>query len=375
MQAEFIHKATFKSKLYCKKLITINQVNKESLEKIKELCEPVLQEPSFTRLNEITFLGVLSPKFDNLMPDCEYKPVWNYRKLYNDGTRKDHSLGVASIILDQVEYFNFNEKNKKLAVCWALLHDIATWPLSHTSEPAFSSITKTSSRKLREMIILGSKQLPESFNITKSLKKSGIDPSVLIELFNKEHYPGDKDLKKLWCLIHSPVSPDTIEGMWRTGYVYHIKFPRAVEYQHKIHLNLFEPYIDKTDSSLFISFWKSKSKVYSEHINSNSMLLWESAWSNSIKKYYSNVALIDSLNIKETDIINTVVKNGIDFGSRLNKYKEPQQYFVKNNKRKLDTINLSLLGEYLSKRDIHAELRPLQRTSKIKHLRSLTESK
>jgi hypothetical protein len=375
MRYAYFHKTNLNSNFYCKQLITINQVNEGSLKKINEFCEPILQEPAFKRLNEITFLGVLSPRFDSLMPDCKYKPVWNYKKLYNDGTRKDHSLGVASIILDQVEFFKFNERNKRIAICWALLHDIATWPLSHTGEPAFSSVTKISSRKLREMMILGSNHLPDSLSISKSIRKLGIDPTEFIELFNKEQSPSDKDLKKLWFLIHSPISPDTIEGMWRTGYVYHIKFPHAVDYHNKIQLNLFEPYIEKSDSSVFIAFWKSKSKVYSEHINSNSTLLWESAWSNSIKKYYSNVKLIDSLNFTETDIISTIVKNGIEFGSELNKYKEPQQYFVKNNKRKFDTINLSLLGEYLSKRDIHAELRTLQRTSKIEHLRSVTESK
>ena len=124
-----------------------------------------------------------------------------------------HSISVALIMQFIVKKLKLKIESLKYALCWALLHDIATWPLSHTGEAAFSKITNTSSNELRKMMILGESKLPSELTLRHQLKKIKVDPIILLELFEKKNSLVDIELKKIWQIIHSPITPDTLDGM------------------------------------------------------------------------------------------------------------------------------------------------------------------
>ena len=101
---------------------------------------PLIDSEGFKRLHRATFLGILSPKFaEAALVDV---PV-SFTGIA-DGSRYDHSIGAASLLLDICNNLSLSEESCRYAVAWGLIHDIATWPLSHTGEAAFhqsSSVT------------------------------------------------------------------------------------------------------------------------------------------------------------------------------------------------------------------------------------------
>src|SRR5207249_171088 len=122
-----------------------------------------------------------------------------------DGSRYDHTLGVALVALDVARRFGFSERGQRYAVAWGLTHDIATWPLSHTSEPAFTTITGISARSLRAAMLLGSQQVPERYRLAPVLRGLDIDPAALASLFDRSSFPADEELATFKEVVHSPL--------------------------------------------------------------------------------------------------------------------------------------------------------------------------
>ena len=112
-----------------------------------------------------------------------------------------------------------DEEILKYSVTWGLVHDIATWPLSHTSEPVFSSIFHISSGKLREMMLVGSEELPRELSLSAAIEQAGMDPGILVQLFSKQGTDASvpEKLLPLKKAISSALNPDTLEGIWRSS--------------------------------------------------------------------------------------------------------------------------------------------------------------
>lgn len=339
-------------------------INSRKIEQFKQKChyandqsdaidyiynnfKSILNSHAFKRLNKITFLGILSPKYRSIT-------LKNNNRKYSvidDGTRLDHSIGVALFVVNLCKKLKLNESVLKYATCWALLHDIATWPLSHTGEAAFTRIFKISSNELRKSMILGSSILPKKYLLNDELKRIGVEPKILLLLFEKSNRIENTDLDIIWKLIHSPITPDTLEGMWRSGKVFKMNFPSPFDFENKIHINLFEPFVMKSDYSIILRFWKQKAKLYNKHINNRRMLILESIWSNSIKDYFRGINLKKSLELDEETIINEVLKNGLIKNSSINKYKEPQNYYLKRSTINKKDTNISELENFLRKKN------------------------
>lgn len=292
------------------------------------LAEPLLNSGAFQRLESITFLGVLSPSFNDIIKSPLSKKR-SKRKIIDPGCRKSHSLGVAIIALDLTKRLGLSLKAQKYAIAWGLLHDIATWPLSHTGEPSFSTITHTSTNLLREMMITGSNRLPESLTVAKALKKMDIDPLTLLSLFNKRPSVIKTELQQLWQIMQSPVTPDSIEGTWRAGLAFGVDTPHPKDFQSAFSINLFfNIVLKKEQSRLVINFWRKKAKIYNLFINRLDVVLWESAWSSALKKYFHHLDLVDSLFITEDELITTVLKRGLPKSHGIFRYKSPEFYYV-----------------------------------------------
>lgn len=280
---------------------------------VVELVEPLLRTPAVRRLSGITFLGLLSPRL------CDPHAV-------SDGTRADHSLGVASIMIGVARQLGLSLPAQRYAAAWGLLHDIATWPFSHTSEPAFARLTGVSSRRLREMIILGDPELPTELCVSAALLEAGVDPGQLVSLFQRSTRDGPLELRLLSQVIHSRITPDTLEGIHRAGLAYGIQVPSPDATSRVFRRSLFETTVDTRDMKTLHHFWTSKGRVYDHHINSWSAVRHESLWSTAIERALGKLSLAASLFLTEAEVYRSVQQFEFPFSSVMARYKAPIAY-------------------------------------------------
>lgn len=328
-------------------------LSKSDEEALRAFASPLIDSSAFQRLEHITFLGILSPRFAEKVnsPVLQRYARLGIRKL-SDGTRAAHSLGVASLALEVCHNLALPFEVEKYAIAWGLLHDIAAWPLSHTGEAAFARLTRVSGQELRKRMIEGHESLGKHLLVDKPLLKMGVEPSTLLKLFCKKRPALDFPLLRLWDVIHSPLTPDTLEGMWRCGRVFGVEVPNPRILLQALDTDVLDAtVISPKRSQDILTFWRRKSDIYEKHINSSTMVAWESAWSNAIFKWYQGIDLTASLELDEDRIVDDVAKEVQIQRGKVMRYKPPLKYsVVPVKKRKLDhDSSIEELREILTK--------------------------
>jgi hypothetical protein len=292
------------------------------LEQIRAIAGPLVTAEAFVRLGRITFLGVLSPRYRTL-PKF---PFAHIGKIY-DGSRAQHSLGVASIVLRMTSILALSLRAQRYAAAWALSHDLATWPLSHTGEAGFSQVTEINSRHLRRGMIEGANWLPRRLTVISQLREMQIEPDLLLALTEKDDSSLDLELRILQRLIHSPITPDSIEGMARSGAVFGVPVPRPEELIAALYRDVFsDVVVDRKRSSNILRFWRNKGQIYERHINLWRSIEFESSWSRSIEDAYRRISAVDSLLLSERELIYTVLSKGVPRFREVRRYKHPLIY-------------------------------------------------
>jgi hypothetical protein len=232
---------------------------------------------------------------------------------------------------------------------WGLLHDIATWPLSHTGEAAFSRSTETNARELRSMMILGSDRLPDSLTVYSLIKAAALDHGTLNALFDKNTTGFDPDMAVVHKLIHSSLTPDTIEGMHRSGRVFGVATPHP-----DFIIDAFERdlvcgvRLKKSHYKAALKFWTCKGDIYSQFINKPHTIEFESSWSRAIQESYSKVSLIDSLTLPEAEIVQRARGGALVKSTEIQRYKAPLQYVICDSHRKRRSAGHSIPVEAIS---------------------------
>ncbi len=296
------------------------------ISELQALAQPLLRSRAVQRLASVTFLGILSPRFRGEVDS----PLWPAAgsAAADDGSRYDHSLGVALLALDLARRFDFSERGQRYAVAWGLTHDIATWPLAHTSEPALSAITGVSARGLRTAMLLGGHEVPEQYRLAPILRDLDLDPAVLASLFERDGLPVDEALSVFKQVIHSLLTPDTLEGMWRCGAVFGVPVPRPDQVIAAILRHRNTACVDSGRWHTVLEFWRSKADIYHRFINREDVVLWESAWTLSLQQCCAGVSLADSLGLSEDTLVDAVKRMGLPPVPRIVRYKEPQEYII-----------------------------------------------
>jgi hypothetical protein len=298
----------------------------QRLPELQALAQPPLRSRVVERLASVTFLGILSPRFRGVVDS----PLWPgaKREAVEDGSRYDHTLGVALVALDLARRFGFSHRGQRYAVAWGLTHDIATWPLSHTSEPAFSAITGISARGLRAAMLLGSDEAPERYRLAPVLRDLDIDPAALASLFDRGGFLADEELALFKEVVHSPLTPDTLEGMWRCGVVFDVPVTHPDDVLAALVRHRRTACLDGRRMPTVLEFWRGKSDVYHRFINREDVMLWESTWAVALQRCCSGVSLADSLELSEDELVRAVERLGLPAASRVVRYKEPQEYII-----------------------------------------------
>lgn len=332
------------------------EVGDAQLTEISAIADPVLKSLAFNRLSNLSFLGILSPGYA-AYANSPLGGRCNHYSGVCDGTRYDHSLGVASIALAIGKQVGLSEEAKRYAVAWALIHDIATWPLSHTSESAFSSLYGVSARQLRRQMIQGDGSIPAKLRLKVPLLQMGVDPSKLISIFDSEYRDLDIDLARFASLVKTPLSPDSLEGMTRTGAVFGVPIPNPSDIIKGMYSELFGIVIRKQFTSSVFKFWRGKAEIYRKYINKPVVIAWESLWTSSIGRVFDTLSFSESFDLPESVIINRVREKGLLRRLCVERYKHPLDYIVNPPRRRCmsSDILIQQLSNVLSVKEISLE--------------------
>lgn len=205
----------------------------------------IIESKSFSRLNDISFLGAL----DYISPTLKIKK--------KSRSRAHHSLYVAALANYVATKRSYSFELKKHLIAAGLLHDIGHPPLSHSAEPYFKKQFGFGHHEMGEMFING--MLPSSKKLHMHLKKN-FDLSFINSLINKDipsNEGGD--------LFSSPINIDTIEGITRT-----YKYISETSSHHDPLKYAYASFLSEDAESIksLDRFWSLKHFVYEKLINS-----------------------------------------------------------------------------------------------------------
>ena len=306
---------------------------------IADIAEPITRSKSFQRLYDISFLGILSPRFAHF-PDhpLSLKKEAKTRRLRDDESRAHHSLEVANIVLSFCELFSLTGQTRHYAVAWALLHDVATWPLSHTSEAAFTSITGVTHKALRHKMVIGDPSIPEDFWLEDAIREMSIDPNQVLFLFNKKIKPEDPCLGVLHSFIHSAITPDTLEGICRSRRALGIGVSSPSDVLDSFERDLLNTMIVRRHSRPVLTFMREKKEIYEKYINTQHAIKYESRWTDAILHLFGSISLIDSLELMEDAMVEKVRQLGLPAFHSIGRYKTPRRYIIDETLSKKRTL-------------------------------------
>jgi hypothetical protein len=296
------------------------------LPELEALAQPLLHSQAVQRLRKVTFLGILSPRFRQL-PGC---PLWrsDVSSVAEDGSRFDHSIGVAVTAVDTARQLGLSADSQRYAAAWGLTHDIATWALSHTSEPALEAVTGMATRQLRTAMVLGRAGAPAPYRIDSALREMNVNPARLDDIFNNATDQADQELALFKQVIHSPLTPDTLEGTWRSGTVFGLPVPAPEEVLPALMRHDGVACLARYHMNIVLDFWNRKAEIYNRYINREDVARWESAWSLALRQGLSGLSLAESLEMPEEEMIEKVQRGGLAAPKALIRYKEMQKYYV-----------------------------------------------
>jgi hypothetical protein len=155
-----------------------------------------------------------------------------------------------------------------------------------------------------------------------------IDPSALVSLFDLGDFPAEEELALFKQVVRSPLTPDTLEGIWRCGLVFDVPVTQPDAVVAALIRHRRTACLDGRRIPTVLKFWRSKSDIYYRFINREDVILWESAWAVALQRCCSGVSLAESLELGEDELISAVKRMGLPPASRVVRYKEPQEYII-----------------------------------------------
>lgn len=299
---------------------------------VASVAASLCDEPAILRLQQISFLGLLSCRHPNV-----------YSAKFDDGTRHEHSVGVAELAWRIAEHLELGERAGVLGVAWGLTHDIATWAMSHSSEPAFELRTGLTSREIRTAIITDSADVSSSLHIGSALNRMGVKREDLCELFLPRNASVSPDLRILHSVLRGVLSPDALEGMTRTAKAFGRKAPPIEEIVNAFTIRGGEVGLLAEGLDSVLTFWDLKSAIYLENINDPKVVALESRWARLLSERLGKLSVGQSMALSEEELLQIVPieEAYLGGGERVFKYKPPARHGV-------SVEMLAPLGEWIS---------------------------
>lgn len=269
---------------------TLSALYPDAAREVRAVAAPLFDAAAVQRLGGISFLGGLAPEHRDQTAAVP------------DGSRLAHSVGVAWLAMQTALEWGQVPSSVSVAAAWGLVHDVATWALSHTSEPPFSRRLGVPANALRERMILGDETLPPELRLRKPIEEMGVQPSRLLALFGGAP---DRTTTTAWMLrnlVRSPVTPDTLEGIWRAGRTFGVDVPHPLDVLMALRTDVSSLSVKRCHVDVVVSFWTSKDQVYRQHINSSEAVAFESRWSRRILARYRRLDVDAAFATRDDDL-------------------------------------------------------------------------
>jgi hypothetical protein len=180
-------------------------------------------------------------------------------------------------------------------------------------------------------MILGTKGVPSQYWLAGRIRDCGLNPQSLIELFDRTEPPANPELALLWRLIHSPITPDTLEGIGRAGRAFDVSVPAPEEIRREVRREDGELRLEAGKSSAIARFWEAKARIYSDYINRPDIVYRESAAAREIRlNLRSQIrSLGASLQLSEDSVLDTSPwQTAMAFPIDVFRYKPPHNYWI-----------------------------------------------
>lgn len=187
-------------------------VQKDSMVPFTERVKAIIEHPVFTRLKDVTQLDLA----DSIYPTARH-------------TRYEHSLGVfyqAILMVNHLynDYYNplfrqlCNEYDIKKVILFALLHDIAQYPFSHTIEEALPDVQH---ENFTALVLRNPTQDSKEQTLREIIENKetgwGIEFEDFVRFISKDHLFEAQDLKNkmLRSIVDGPVDADKLDYLVR----------------------------------------------------------------------------------------------------------------------------------------------------------------
>jgi putative nucleotidyltransferase with HDIG domain len=215
----------------------------------QSIYREIIEDPSFQRLKRIRFLGAIDYILDSIFPQHDHLDR-AFRSRYQ------HTLGVANLALRFARTAALSERDERIVVLAALLHDIGHGPFSHSIEPVFKKKFNIEHHETGKRIIQGESPLGDG--ILNIIRSNGLDPDEIIGLISGQH--------SSWFvhLFASPMNIDTFDGIIRSQWYLRITPKLSPEMLVDSFLT-----VNSDSQRYFDSFWEAKHTVYQYLINSD----------------------------------------------------------------------------------------------------------
>src|SRR4051812_18358199 len=107
-------------------------------------------------------------------------------------------------------------------------------------------------------MITGDAKLESTWSLFSALRGLKIDPELLLALFEKSGRGLTGESLLLHKLVHSPLTPDTLEGMHRTGRVIGVSVPHPELFIRSMEMDLLSGVrLREEASGNALTFWRS----------------------------------------------------------------------------------------------------------------------
>jgi hypothetical protein len=207
----------------------------------RAVYKKLINSDAFRRLADIRFLGAI---------DYFIHPTG--RQLHRRRhTRLEHTLGVAQLGLFYSKNEALSERDEKLVVCAALLHDIGHAPLSHSLEIPFRKSFHIDHHMAGARIITGDAPNGLGRTIHQILEEENISTFDITSLI-----AGKSDSAHNFLFAH-PINIDTIEAISRSET--YLKPHPATASPDALLQALVNP---EADGQSLDEFWKLKDRIY-----------------------------------------------------------------------------------------------------------------
>jgi len=231
----------------------------------RRLYRQLIASNAFQRLADIRFLGAI---------DYFIHPTGRQLNRRRH-TRLEHTLGVAHLALLYSQLASLCEREEKLVVSAALLHDIGHAPLSHSLEASLKDISGMDHHEAGARIILGNAPRGLGRTISQDLKHEGLDPPSVISLID-----GRLSHSAHNFLFAHPINIDTLEAISRSE-----TYLKATPISPTPDVVLKALPLPEYAPDMMDQFWRLKDQIYSILIQSALGLFADYVSTNYVKQH------------------------------------------------------------------------------------------